>query len=194
LLSGRRGAADDSTEAARRYFTRGLATLEQLAAKGDAFAGGLVARFHQMGSGVNRDSARAVTLARPAAAAGSAEAMRVLGWAYPLGEGVEMDATQTATWWRRGAEGGNSYCMMWYSQMLFKGQAGRPDSVAGYTWLERSGTKGNSWAIVDLGKFYDASAYGIPRDEKKAAFWKRKVLAFGNEEARGWLIAHHMLE
>jgi TPR repeat protein len=78
--------------------------------------------------------------------------------------------------------------------MLFKGEAGKQDSAAGYTWLERAGEKGNSWSIVDLGNFYDAGAYGVPRDEKKAVYWKRKALGFGNEEARGWLIAHHMLE
>jgi hypothetical protein len=189
------GASQEAEpEAAKRYFARGLSALEQQAAKGDAFAGGLASRFYQMGIGVKHDPARALALARPAAAAGSTEAMRVLGWAYRLGEGVEADASQAAAWWRRGAEGGNSYCMMWYSQMLFKGQGGRQDSKTAMAWLERSGEKGNSWAIDDLGNFYDAGAYGIPRDEKKAAYWKRKALGFGNEEARGWLIAHHLLE
>ncbi|MFY9824005.1 MAG: tetratricopeptide repeat protein, partial [Thermoanaerobaculia bacterium] len=131
--------------------------------------------------------------ARPAAA-GSTEAMRVLGWAYRLGEGVEKDQAKAADWWRRGAEGGNSYCMMWYSQMLFSGEGGKKDATAALAWLERSGERGNAWAIRDLGHFYDEGARGLPRDEKKAAYWWRKALAFNDDEARGWLIAHHLLE
>lgn len=189
------GAHAEQGQGFRSYFTRGLSTLEKLAAAGDAFAGGFAARFYQQqDSGIKQDFARAVALARPAAAAGSTEAMRVLGWAYRLGWGIPADQAQAASWWRRGAEGGNTYCMMWYSQMLLHGDGGKQDNAAGLAWLQRSGERGNAWAIRDLGHFYDAGAYGLPRDPNKTAYWKRKALAFNDEEARGWLIAHHMLE
>jgi TPR repeat protein len=185
-------AADD--EPARRHFASGLRALERLAASGDAFAGGLLARLYSMGIGVEKNAARAVALAKPAAAAGSTEAMRVLGWAYRQGDGVEADPAQAAAWWRRGAEGGNTFCMMWYSQMLFRGQGGTQDRAAALAWLERSGAAGNAWAIRDLGHLYDEGWHDIPRDESKAAFWKRKALAFDDQEARGWLLAHHLPE
>ena len=189
------GAHAEQGPGFRSYFTRGLSTLEKLAAAGDAFAGGFAARFYQQqDSGIKQDFTRAVALARPAAAAGSTEAMRVLGWAYRLGWGLPADQAQAAAWWRRGAEGGNTYCMMWYAQMLYKGTAGKQDTAAGLAWLQRSGERGNAWAIRDLGHFYDAGAYGLPRDPNKTAYWMKKALAFNDEEARGWLIAHHMLE
>jgi TPR repeat protein/predicted Zn-dependent protease len=189
------GAHAEQGEVFRRYFTRGLSTLEKLAASGDAFAGGLAARFYQQqDSGLKQDFARAVALARPAATAGSTEAMRVLGWAYRLGWGIEADQAQAAAWWRRGAEGGNTYCMMWYSQMLLHGDGGKQDTAAGLAWLQRAGERGNAWSIRDLAHFYDAGAYGLPRDPNKTAYWMRKALAFNDEEARGWLIAHRMLE
>jgi TPR repeat protein len=84
--------------------------------------------------------------------------------------------------------------MMWYSQMLFRGEGGKQDPAAARAWLERSGELGNAWAVRDLGNFYDAGTRGIPRDPAKAAYWKRKALAFDDQEARGWLIAHHRLE
>lgn len=108
-----------------------------------------------------------MALARPSAAAGSTEAMRVLGWAYRLGWGIEADQAQAAAWWRRGAEGGNTYCMMWYSQMLFHGDGGKQDTAAGLAWLQRAGERGNAWTIRDLAHFYDAGAYGLPRDPTK---------------------------
>jgi TPR repeat protein/Tfp pilus assembly protein PilF len=188
------GSADDDDEPARRHFASGLRALERLAASGDAFAGGLLARLYSVGIGVAMDPARAFALAQPAAAAGSTEAMRVLGWAYRQGDGVEADPAQAAAWWRRGAEGGNSFCMMWYSQMLFRGQGGTEDRAAALAWLERSGAAGNAWAVRDLGHLYDEGWHDIPRDESKAAFWKRKALAFDDQEARGWLLAHHLPE
>jgi TPR repeat protein len=59
---------------------------------------------------------------------------------------------------------------------------------------ERSGERGNAWAIRDLGRFYEEGARGLTRDLNKATDWKRKALAFDDQEARGWLIAHHLLE
>ncbi|HEV8580397.1 MAG TPA: tetratricopeptide repeat protein [Thermoanaerobaculia bacterium] len=120
--------------------------------------------------------------------------MRVLGWAYRLGEGVEADLAQAADWWRRGAAAGNSYCMMWYSQRLFSGEGVEKDPTAALAWLERSGERGNYWAVRDLGHLYDEGWHGIPRDERKATYWKRKALAFNDDEARGWLAAHGLLE
>ncbi|MGH7484864.1 MAG: tetratricopeptide repeat protein, partial [bacterium] len=189
------GSQPDQAEVFRRYFTRGLRALEKNAAAGDAFAGGLAARFYQQeDSGVKTDFARSVAFARPAAAAGSSEAMRVLGSAYHLGWGVEADQAKSADWFRRGAEAGNSYCMMWYSQDLFSGEGGKRDGAAAIAWLERSGERGNHWAIRDLGNFYDVGGRGLTRDLKKATYWKRKALGFNDEEARGWLISHHLLE
>ncbi len=186
------GAAEDSKPTAQHAFARDLRQLEQLAAGGDAFAGGLAARLYLEGAGVEPDPARALALAKPAAEHGSTEAMRVLGWIYKQGGVVDLDLAQAAVWWRRGAEGGNSFCMMWYSQMLFQGEASAPDPVTALAWLERSGESGNYWAVRDLGHLYDEGWHDIPRDEKRAAFWKRKALVFGDEEARGWLIAHHL--
>jgi TPR repeat protein len=92
----------------QRSVARNLRQLEQLAAGGDAFAGGLSARLYLEGAGVKTDPARALAFVKPAAERGSTEAMRVLGWAYKQGDGVDLDLPQAAAWWRRGAEGGNS--------------------------------------------------------------------------------------
>jgi TPR repeat protein len=192
------GAQDKQDDVFRHYFMQSLSTLEKLAAAGDAFAGGLAARFYFKNlngdTRIAANSARALAFARPAAAAGSTEAMRVLGLAYSLGEGVEADQAKAADWLRRGAESGNSYCMMWYSHMLVAGHGGRQDTASGLSWLMRSGELGNPWAIRDLFHYYDAGAYGLPRDPNKTAYWARKAQAFNDEETRGWLIAHHMLE
>ncbi|MFY9826615.1 MAG: tetratricopeptide repeat protein, partial [Thermoanaerobaculia bacterium] len=60
------GAHAEQGEVFHRQFTRGLSALEKLAAAGDAFAGGLAARFYQQDdTGVKTDPARAVALARP---------------------------------------------------------------------------------------------------------------------------------
>jgi TPR repeat protein/Flp pilus assembly protein TadD len=188
------GAGDEDDAPARDKFARGLRQMEQLAAGGDAFAGGLLARLYLEAVGVKMDFTRAIAFARPAAAGGSTEAMRVLGWAYREGNGVEPDPAQAAAWFRRGAEGGNSYCMMWYSQMLFRGEGVTADPPEALAWLERSGEKGNAWAVRDLGHLYDEGWHDIPRDEAKAAYWKRKALAFDDQEARGWLLAHGLTE
>jgi TPR repeat protein len=188
------GSVEDASPAARRYFAEGLRALERLAASGDAYAGGLLARLSANGAGVPEDEARALAFARPAAAGGSTEAMRILGWAYRHGEGVAADPEQAAAWWRRGAEGGNGFCMMWYSQMLFGGEGIVADPAAALAWLERAGERGNAWAVRDLGSLYDEGWHGVPRDETKAVYWKRKALAFDDQEARGWLIVHHLLD
>lgn len=188
------GAREDDAEPARRWFASGIRALEKLAASGDPYAGGLLARLYSGGYGVPEDDARAVALARPAAAGGSTEAMRVLGWAYESGEGVEADRVQATEWRRRGAEAGHSYSMMWYSQRLFGGEGVEKDPVAALSWLERSGERGNYWAVRDLGHLYDEGWHGIPRDERKAEYWKRKALAFNDEEARGWLLARGLIE
>lgn len=184
------GAGPEQPEAFHRFFKQGLAQLEQLAGQGDAFAGGLAARIYFSGTGVTEDDARALDLARRAARAGSTEAMRVLGQAYRRGIGVTADVAQAAAWWRRGGEGGHTFCMMWYAQMLLNGTVGETDRATGLSWLERAGELGNAWAILDLGRTYDEGWWGLPRDERKADYWKRKALAFDDQEARGWLIAH----
>ncbi len=189
------GAREEEGEPARRWFAAGLRALERLAASGDPHAGGLLARLYSGGFGAPEDPTRAVALARPAAAGGSTEAMRVLGWAYDSGAGVEADLAQAAEWRRRGAEAGHSYSMMWYSQKLFDGEGVEKDPVAALTWLERSGERGNYWAVRDLGHLYDEGWHGIPRDERKAEFWKRQaVAAFNDPEARGWLLARGLIE
>ncbi len=185
------GTEPDQPASARAYFQQGVAQLDQLAAGGDAFAGGLLSRLYYMGIGVEQDVTRALALARRAAAAGSTEAMRTLGWAYRKGNGVEADAEQAAAWWRRGAEHGNSFCMMWYSQMLFRGEAGTVDKAEALAWLERSAGRGNAWAVLDLAHLYDEGWYEMPRDERKAAAWMRKAaVAFGSTDALGWLRSH----
>jgi TPR repeat protein/predicted Zn-dependent protease len=170
---------------------RGVATLlEPLAAAGDAAAAGLLGRLHYHGWGVPYDGERALRLVRAGAAGGDALAMRLLAHAYATGGGVAQDPAEAVRWHRRGAEAGDSFCMMFYSQALQRGEAVPSDPTAALAWLEKSGQAGNYWAVGDLGHLYDEGWMGVPRDEKKAALWKQRRAALGDEEARGWLVYH----
>jgi TPR repeat protein len=174
----------------RDLLLRGKERLEPLATAGDAAAGASLAELYQMGYGVSREGATVLRLATPAAQAGDPDALRTLGHLYSNPDSAFHDAMRGLDFFRRGAEVDESFCMMFYGQALIRGEQIERDLEQGLAWLTRSAEAGNRWAIGTLGRFWDTGSYGLRRDPAEAARWKRKLAALGDEEARGWLLAH----
>ena len=183
-----RDAANEPRTA--RLLADAVRRLERLADQGDAHAQGFLAHLYVYGQGTARDPRRAVGLAQEAAAAGEAAAMRVLASAYLHGRGVARDPAAGVRWLRLGADAGDSFCMMFYSQHLMKGDLVERDLTAGLSWLTLAGEAGNWWAMNDLGKLHDEGWYGLPRNPRQAARWKRRLAELGDAEAKGWLAYH----
>lgn len=169
---------------------RGLTRLAAFAGRGDAFSAALLARLGEIGFGDDVSSDRMLALARLGAAEGEALAMRVLSDAYLQGIGIQKNDAEGESWRQRCAQAGDSFCMMFYATDLMEGDRVNQDVQAGLTWLRRAGEAGNWWAITDLGNLYDEGWHGIPRDEKEAASWKRRLANLGDAEAAGWLLYH----
>jgi len=173
----------------RRLVADGVARLRSLAARGDGAAAAMLVRLFVSGHVPDLDDAGAAALARTAADAGEAYGMRILARSYVEGSsGLAKDPAEGLRWWRRCAETGDSFCMMFYGKELASGEIVAADVPKGVEWLTRAGDKGNYWAIASLGNLYDQGWFGLPRDEAKAAPWKRLAAKRGDKEARGWLL------
>ena len=167
---------------------KGLKSLGTFADAGDPAAAALLARLSALGAAGPVTPERIVALARQGAAGGEGMAMRVLASAYLNGElGLAKDEAEGERWRKRGAEAGDSFSMMFYGNDLMEGKGVARDVEAGLGWLRRAAEAGNWWAVADMGDLYDEGWNGIPRNQEKAASWKRRLAALGDAGATGWL-------
>ena len=133
---------------------------------------------------------------------GKVETWRALDEAYQLAGWDERRAAHLAAWIKSPLAAPAGEQLIWLADF----RAGHDGPQAGLDTLRLAWGKTHDSAVaseladllLETGKMNDFTALegarGLPRDVKKAAYWWRKALAFNDDEARGWLIAHHLLE
>ncbi|HVS62411.1 MAG TPA: hypothetical protein VMT85_02790 [Thermoanaerobaculia bacterium] len=174
----------------RRLLEEGTARLESLVAAGDASARSLLAAILLQGPYELRDPERGVRLARQAAAVGDGWGARLLAGALEEGTGTEADPREALRLTRAAAEAGDPFAMFDLSVELMSGERLEPDLEAGIGWLTRAAERGHWQAIGELARLYAEGRPGIARRPELATRWKRRRAELGDDEARGWLLAH----
>ena len=104
------GQWEDATKAfAKKEYERTLKLLRPLAEKGHALAQYRIAKMHQMGLGVSKDTKEAKRWARLAAKQGNAEAQLLAGSLYYKSDsGESPDVVRAYMWYEASADQGSS--------------------------------------------------------------------------------------
>ncbi|MCW5718867.1 MAG: sel1 repeat family protein [Bauldia sp.] len=147
-----------------------LATVQSMAAAGDADAAFELAERYYFGEGLPVDPAQAVRWYRVAAEAGHIGAQFNLGFAYSQGEGIKQSYAEAMTWYRRAADSGHTGAQTGVG-LLYAGGRGVPeDAVEAARWFRMAADAGFPAAQFELGLLYFGTG-GVPRDLAESLHW-----------------------
>lgn len=104
------GSWEDATKAfAKKEYERAAKLFKPLAEKGNALAQYRIAKMHQMGLGVSKDTKQAKKWGQLAAKQGNADAQALMGNLYYKADGGEAaDVVRAYAWYDISAEQGNA--------------------------------------------------------------------------------------
>jgi uncharacterized protein len=129
----------------------------------------------------NKDYQRAFREWRVSADAGMADAQFDLGVLYAHGLGVPQDLGEAERWYRQSAEQGYPDAEFALGEMYSRGWgAGARDQANAMRWLQLE-SSGDGMPTADWDTVSD---YGLPKDQKQAAYWYRLAAEKGLAEAQ----------
>jgi TPR repeat protein len=129
----------------------------------------------------NRDYLKAFSEWKTSAEAGQADAQFDLGVLYAHGLGVQRDLSEAERWYRRSAEQGYPDAEFALGEMYARGwSAVARDQANAMRWLQLE-TTGDGMPTGDWDSIAD---YGLPKDQKQAAYWYRLAAEEGLAEAQ----------
>jgi len=169
-----------------------LASLAQLASKGDVESMLRLADCLRDGDGLHRDVTQAVGWYRKAAEAGDARGMFELASAFGAGRGVPADHKAAFVWYGKAAQGGHGEAMLMLGRSYSFGWGVARNSRAGLAWMTKAAELGVRDAMYELGQAYRAWG-GVVRDYERAAGWHRKGLEAGSPDCAIALAGMHLL-
>lgn len=106
---------------------------------------------------------------------GSKHAQQTLGALYATGDWTgPQDLTEAIGWYRRAAEQGELESQYELGFMLLLGE-GEPRNIPeGLEWLERAAEAGQTSAMNLLADCYENGFCEVPKDEQRAAHWRKQ--------------------
>jgi len=147
-----------------------LATVQTMAAAGDADAAFELGERYYFGEGLPADPVEAVRWYRVAADAGHPAAQYNLGYAYAEGEGIKRSETEALYWYTQAAEGGHPAAQTALGLRYVDGAGVPEDAVEGARWLQLAAEQGFAQAQFELGLLYFGTG-GIQRDLAESLRW-----------------------
>jgi len=128
-----------------------------------------VARYYDLGIGVDRNQEKATEWATRALEADIEETGDItqLALMYRNGYGVEVDPVKSKTFYERAANAGDVKAMQELGKIYMRGDLEGQNIEKAHEWFEKAMARGNVSALEELGKIY-AKGKGIERDEAKA--------------------------
>jgi uncharacterized protein len=128
----------------------------------------------------NKDYPKAFSEWKVSAEAGLADAQFDLGVLYAHGLGVHQDLGEAERWYRRSAEQGYPDAEFALGEMYSRGwSAGARDQADAMRWLQL-----DSETSMPTGDWDSLANYGLPKDQKQAAYWYRRAAEQGLAEAQ----------
>ncbi len=158
------GVPKDSSEAARWY--------RKAAEQGLAIAQKNLGYLYYSGNGINQDFSEAVNWFLKAANQGNAEGQYWLGRCHEWGYGVASKLSEAMNWYRSAAEQGHVDALI--AVALHSG-----DNAEAIKRLHEAIEQGNGESMYWMGRWYETSSRGLPKDDREAAKWYRKAIENG---------------
>jgi TPR repeat protein len=176
------GINKNETEA-RRWARRGLAGVQDGAARGLVEAETILGRLFDYGLGVEKDHKEAVKWYSKAVAKGHPRAMACLGFMYAFGQGVEKDDKEAVKWFRKAAAKGAASGMFSLGVMYEDGRGVERDYKEAFRWYSKAADKGDAAAMYNLGLLYE-NGEGVARSRTEAVRWYRRAAKLGDRDAQ----------
>ncbi len=158
-----------------------VATLEKIAAQGDAGAQFELGARYADGNNAPRDLKLAARWFEKSAAGGLAPAQYRLGVLFERGLGVDRDLATARTWYERAATGGNVRAMHNLAVLLADG-GGKPDYAAAARWFRKASEYGVRDSQYNLAILY-ARGLGGPQDLVQSYAWFSAAADQGDADA-----------
>ena len=135
--------------------------------QGHVRAGQFLGRLYQIGSGVERDPAKAPALFETAADRGDPYGQYSLGKALVEGNGVKQDLKRGMDLLARAAESGHTYALNQLGSEYLYGTRVKKDVERAYVMFEKSAGRGDVWGEVNLGLMYRDGVF-VKKDPARA--------------------------
>lgn len=119
-------------------YDRAVAIWGALAQDGNADAAYRFGVLHELGRGVDADSAVAADWYRRAAETGHGAAAHALANLLAQGKGVEKDALAALDWYRRAAEAGYARAQFHLGRLHLEGNLVEKDAATAYSWFAKA--------------------------------------------------------
>ncbi len=159
-----------------------LATIEDSARAGNAYAALLLGDCYSKGWGTQKDDVKAFEWYRRAAEGGNVVGMVALANCYIFGNGTEVNPEEAFAWNMRSAELGSAEGMLNVALDYEGGHGTEPDPKAAFEWYKKSAKKGYDLAMYNLSRCY-RSGIGTKANPKRAFFWMKRLAQTDNAEA-----------
>lgn len=163
-------------------FDAALAEFRAAYDQGHVRAGEILGRLYQMGVGVERNPAKAVSLFEAGAKKGDPYAQYSLGKALILGNGTKQDVARGMELLTKAAESGHTYAM---NQLGFEYRFGThvaKDPERAWRLFQKSADRGDVWGMYNLGLLY-RDGVAVKQDDQRAMELFRKANAGGQPYA-----------
>lgn len=167
---------------ANGQFDAALGELNAASDAGHVRASYLLGRLYQLGSGVKRDLAKAVSLYEAAAKRGDPYSQYALGRALIDGRGVGADIDRGLALLAGAAESGHTYAMNQLGWEYHIGERVQKDDARALRFFTESAGRQDIYGMVNLGILYRDGA-GVQQDTAKAAELFEKARANGHPYA-----------
>ena len=189
-----------------------LASLNELAERGDAEVQFILGGMYENGAGVRQDKGEAIRWYQKAAEQGHIEALKnlnelagrgdaevqfILGGMYENGIGVRQDKGEAIRWYQKAAEQGHIEALKNLNELAGRGDAEvqfilggmyengigvRQDKDEAVKWYQKAVEQGHVDAQYKLGDMY-RSGRGVRQDKGEAVKWYGKAAEKGHDEA-----------
>ncbi len=129
--------------------------------------------------GLEKDTAKALSLIRNAASQEYAPAQGQLGYLYSHGIGVAADKTESFMWSRKAAMQGDKISQYNVAADFFQGRGIAEDKTEATKWFRKAADQGHLKAQASMARAY-YNGYGVPQDYAEAAVWYTKAAQRGD--------------
>jgi TPR repeat protein len=185
--AGKDGGSDNFDEAVSFYnenqFDKAMPMLLALAEKGHIGAQRIYGESYMIGSGVEKDQAKAIEWWRKAAEQGDGRANSWLGLCYKTGTGVEKDLSKAIELLHKAAAQDDDEAQYRLGCLYEEGEGVEQDYAKAAEWYKKAGKWMHNDAMFNLGYFYE-KGMGVERDYSEAQKWYFFAAEQGHESAQ----------
>jgi|GEM_PF-2864895 len=160
----------------------GPESMRRAAASGNPEAQFAIASNYLNGTGVKKDTGKAIIWYQRAAAKGLAPAQYRLGTFYEKGRGVKQDKLTARIWYERAAEQGNRKAMHNLAVIYADANNGKPDFTKAALWFRKASERNLTDSQFNLG-ILSERGLGVPKDPVEAYKWFAIAGAKGDKDS-----------